>query len=140
MARIRLIRWTSSRRPAGAISQPTLPSTRPRPTALSRMRLGEWNGKMTFNFLCLDLLLATSHSRHGRQKWIKVNSLLRHDLTLAQRQEYTKAVLCLQSKAPIAPKKQLPGSMNRFDDFVATHESQVSELHSTVSLAQTGSL
>ncbi|PMD34560.1 Di-copper centre-containing protein [Hyaloscypha variabilis F] len=54
-----------------------------------------------------------------------------HDFTLAQRQEYTKAVLRLQSKAPIAPKKQFPGSMNRFDDFVATHESQVSELHST---------
>ncbi|KAE9363228.1 Di-copper centre-containing protein [Stipitochalara longipes BDJ] len=53
------------------------------------------------------------------------------DLPEAQRKEYTKAVLCLQSKPPISPRSTYPGALSRFDDFVATHESMVGELHST---------
>lgn len=57
----------------------------------------------------------------------------RHDLSVAQRKDYVKAVLCLQSKSPKSPRDQFPGALNRYDDFVATHESMAFELHSTVS-------
>ncbi|KAL5380133.1 hypothetical protein DPSP01_007936 [Paraphaeosphaeria sporulosa] len=58
-----------------------------------------------------------------RQEW--------HDLTISQREEYIRAVLCLQSKPPKADKKKYPGVMNRYDDFVLTHETQAMHLHST---------
>ena len=100
------------------------------------MLLRGWNGKTTFCIVRSKFGPSCKLFRTWNTKMIKANSLSRHDMPLAQRKEYTKAVLCLQSKAPIAPKKTFPGSMNRFDDFVATHESQVSELHSTVSPLQ----
>ncbi|KAF4637486.1 hypothetical protein G7Y89_g594 [Cudoniella acicularis] len=53
------------------------------------------------------------------------------DLSETQRKSYIKAVLCLQSKPPKSPRDQFPGALNRFDDFVATHESMAVELHST---------
>lgn len=58
----------------------------------------------------------------------------RHDLTIPQREEYIRAVLCLQSKPPRADKTKYPGLMNRYDDFVLTHETQAMHLHSTVSM------
>ncbi|KAF1993505.1 Di-copper centre-containing protein [Amniculicola lignicola CBS 123094] len=54
-----------------------------------------------------------------------------HDLSIAQREEYIRAVLCLQSKPPKADTKKYPGVLNRYDDFVLTHETQASHLHST---------
>ncbi|EPE32098.1 Di-copper centre-containing [Glarea lozoyensis ATCC 20868] len=53
------------------------------------------------------------------------------DLSEGQRKEYIAAVLCLQKKPPISPRDKYPGALNRFDDFVATHESMAPELHST---------
>ncbi|KAF2799260.1 Di-copper centre-containing protein [Melanomma pulvis-pyrius CBS 109.77] len=58
-----------------------------------------------------------------RQEW--------HDLSVAQREEYIRAVLCLQSLPPKADKKKYPGLNNRYDDFVLTHETQAFHLHST---------
>ena len=62
-----------------------------------------------------------------------INIICRHDLTVPQREEYIRAVLCLQSKPPKADNKMYPGVMNRYDDFVLTHETQAMHLHSTVS-------
>jgi hypothetical protein len=56
----------------------------------------------------------------------------RHDMTVPQREEYIRAVLCLQSLPPKADKTKYPGVMNRYDDFVLTHETQAMHLHSTV--------
>jgi tyrosinase len=54
-------------------------------------------------------------------------------MTIPQREEYISAVLCLQSLPPKADKTKYPGVMNRYDDFVLTHETQAFHLHSTVS-------
>ena len=62
----------------------------------------------------------------------------RSDLSEGQRKEYIAAVLCLQRKPPISPRDKYPGALNRFDDFVATHESMAGELHSTVSRMTSG--
>jgi hypothetical protein len=43
-------------------------------------------------------------------------------------------VLCLQSRPPKAPKDKVPGSLNRFDDFVATHMTMAGMLHSPTNL------
>ena len=45
----------------------------------------------------------------------------RSDLSVPEREEYIKAVLCLQSKPPKVPKATAPGAKSRFDDFVAFH-------------------
>ena len=56
----------------------------------------------------------------------------RGDLSIDQRKEYIKAVLCLQSRPPKAPKDKYPGVLNRYDDFVVTHMTLAGQLHSTV--------
>ncbi|KAK4639912.1 hypothetical protein QC761_700690 [Podospora bellae-mahoneyi] len=61
-----------------------------------------------------------------RQEW--------SDMTVEARQEYVRAVLCLQKKSPRAPKDKVPGSLSRFDDFVATHMTQAGELHGPTNL------
>ncbi|KAF2744627.1 Di-copper centre-containing protein [Sporormia fimetaria CBS 119925] len=78
-----------------------------------------------------EAYLAKKGSSHGctlenaarRQEW--------HDLTVPQREEYIRAVLCLQSKPPKADTDKYPGVLSRYDDFVLTHETQASHLHST---------
>lgn len=57
----------------------------------------------------------------------------RHDMSIPQREEYIRAVLCLQSLPPKADQIKYPGVKNRYDDFVLTHETQAMHLHSTVS-------
>lgn len=64
---------------------------------------------------------------------VGANEAVRHDLSVVEREEYIRAVLCLQSKPPKADQKLYPGVMNRYDDFVLTHETQATHLHSTVS-------
>lgn len=56
------------------------------------------------------------------------------DMSTAEREEYIRAVLCLQKKPPKAPKDKAPGSLSRFDDFVATHMTQAPMLHSPTNL------
>jgi tyrosinase len=58
----------------------------------------------------------------------------RSDLSVDERKEYVRAVLCLQSKPPRAPKDKAPGSLSRFDDFVATHMTMAGMLHSPTNL------
>ncbi|KAF2867040.1 hypothetical protein BDV95DRAFT_631483 [Massariosphaeria phaeospora] len=78
-----------------------------------------------------EAYLAKKNGTHGctlenaarRQEW--------HDMTVAHREEYIAAVLCLQSKPPKADQAKYPGVMNRYDDFVLTHETQAMHLHST---------
>lgn len=43
-------------------------------------------------------------------------------------------MLCLQAKPPKAPKDKVPGSLSRFDDFVATHMTMAGALHSPSNL------
>jgi hypothetical protein len=70
-----------------------------------------------------------------RERWpiVEANLESRSDLSIPQRKEYIQAVLCLQSKAPISPRDKFPGAKNRYDDFVAAHQSLAIMLHSTVS-------
>ena len=56
----------------------------------------------------------------------------RSDLPVADREDYIKAVLCLQSKSPKAPSTTVPGARSRFDDFVATHIVNTPNIHGTV--------
>lgn len=56
------------------------------------------------------------------------------DLSVAEREDYIRAVLCLQSKPAKAPKDKVPGAKSRFDDFVATHMTTVGPLHGTSQL------
>lgn len=56
------------------------------------------------------------------------------DLSVPEREEYIKAVLCLQSKPARAPKDQVPGALSRYDDFVATHATLAMMLHDTTHL------
>lgn len=58
----------------------------------------------------------------------------RGDLSVDERKEYILAVLCLQAKPPKAPKDKVPGSLSRFDDFVATHMTMAGALHSPSNL------
>jgi tyrosinase len=57
-----------------------------------------------------------------------------NDLSVAERKEYIRAVLCLQSKPSKAPKDQVPESLSRYDDFVATHMTMAPMLHSPTNL------
>ncbi|KAK4221932.1 hypothetical protein QBC38DRAFT_513289 [Podospora fimiseda] len=50
------------------------------------------------------------------------------DLTLAQRKEYTNAVLCLMSK-PSLTQNVAPGARSRFDDYIVIHVQQTSRNH-----------
>ncbi|MCJ1434283.1 hypothetical protein MMC27_003650 [Xylographa pallens] len=50
-------------------------------------------------------------------------------LTLAARKEYINAVLCLNSKPSIIPAGQIPGALNRRDDFTAVHINQTFGVH-----------
>ncbi len=56
----------------------------------------------------------------------------RSDLSVPEREEYIRAVLCLMSKPAKAPKDQFPGAVSRFDDFLAFHMTQAPALHSPV--------
>ncbi|CZS97222.1 related to monophenol monooxygenase (tyrosinase) [Rhynchosporium agropyri] len=53
-------------------------------------------------------------------------------LSLAERVEYTDAVLCLRTKAPITPPSVGNGIKSRYDDFVAVHVNQSSFVHWTI--------
>ena len=57
----------------------------------------------------------------------------RSDLTIDERKEYTKAVLCLQSKPP---KTSAPGAKSRFDDYVAVHIQMTPQVHGSVCTVQ----
>ncbi|KAK4194155.1 hypothetical protein QBC40DRAFT_321258 [Triangularia verruculosa] len=50
------------------------------------------------------------------------------DLTLAQRKEYTDAVLCLMSK-PALTSNVAPGAKSRFDDYIVVHVQQTPRNH-----------
>ncbi|KAK4182224.1 putative tyrosinase [Podospora australis] len=50
-------------------------------------------------------------------------------LSIAERQAYVNAVLCLQSKPARTPASVAPGAKSRFDDFVVTHIQQTLNIH-----------
>jgi hypothetical protein len=91
------------------------------------MQSKEWNGK----YLIPQTVLV-EELRCREQGEYEADMLRRHDLSEAQKTDYINAVLCLQKKPPKSPRDQFPGALNRYDDFVATHESMAFELHSTV--------
>lgn len=120
-----LIRWmtpiSSKRRQWLSLGPILRRAMEPRTAVLLRMQRGDRNGT------------CTSKSSYTQVTVIITLSLLRHDLSVAQREEYIRAVLCLQSLPPKADKTKYPGVNNRYDDFVLTHEMQAMHLHSTVS-------
>lgn len=66
-----------------------------------------------------------------RPSWL-TTVLARRNLTSAQKQEYIKAVKCLQStKGRLG--KYWPGVRSRFDDYVVTHINLTEYVHFTVS-------
>ncbi|MCJ1314108.1 hypothetical protein MMC25_007788 [Agyrium rufum] len=50
-------------------------------------------------------------------------------LSLAERKEYTEAVICLSKKPSMIPAGQIPGAINRRDDFTAVHINQTFGVH-----------
>lgn len=58
----------------------------------------------------------------------------RSDLSIPEREDYIKAVLCLQKKPAKVPSNIAPGAKSRFDDFVAFHMTQAMMLHDTTHL------
>ncbi|KAK3339748.1 hypothetical protein B0T25DRAFT_618289 [Lasiosphaeria hispida] len=68
----------------------------------------------------------------GKTKCTLENAAIRRewsDLSVPEREDYVKAVLCLMSKPAKAPKDEAPGALSRFDDFVATHMTMAGQLH-----------
>jgi len=55
----------------------------------------------------------------------------RADLTIDERKDYIQAVQCLM-KLPPKAQEQVPGVLNRYDDFVATHVTGIPVLHAPV--------
>ncbi|CAI4213272.1 unnamed protein product [Parascedosporium putredinis] len=55
------------------------------------------------------------------------------DLTIDERADYIQAVQCLM-KLPPKSQDQVPGSLNRYDDFVATHVTGIPVLHAPTNL------
>jgi tyrosinase len=91
-----------------------LRGTRPSLAALLRMRLSAANGRISELVGVVQV----------------INEVSRGDLSRAQRQAYTDAVLCLQSE-PSKSGSQVPGARSRFDDFVGTHILQTDWIHGT---------
>ena len=56
-----------------------------------------------------------------RKEWIS--------LSLAERKEYINAVNCLYKKPSKIPHGQVPGALNRRDDFTAVHINQTFGVH-----------
>ncbi|TVY90929.1 Tyrosinase-like protein [Lachnellula willkommii] len=50
-------------------------------------------------------------------------------MSTSNRQAYSNAVLCLQSKTANTPSSHAPGAKTRYDDFVATHIDQTPYIH-----------
>ncbi|KAG8165739.1 hypothetical protein KVR01_004291 [Diaporthe batatas] len=53
------------------------------------------------------------------------------DLSVPEREDYIKAVLCLQSLPARHDSKKIPGAKSRFDDFVAVHINLTNQVHGT---------
>ncbi|KAK2882370.1 hypothetical protein FQN49_000425 [Arthroderma sp. PD_2] len=63
----------------------------------------------------------TPRNLRYRQEW--------GSLSKRSRREYIEAVQCLQKKAPLISKEDVPGARSRFDDFSATHILQTPFIH-----------
>ena len=53
---------------------------------------------------------------------------------MKEREDYIKAVQCLQSLPPKTSTSEVPGVRSRFDDFLAVHVQQTDSIHGTVRL------
>jgi hypothetical protein len=56
-----------------------------------------------------------------RREWISLNT--------TEKEEYINAVLCLYYKASKLPEGQVPGAINRRDNFTAVHINQTFGIH-----------
>ncbi|KAK3381090.1 hypothetical protein B0H63DRAFT_501831 [Podospora didyma] len=56
------------------------------------------------------------------------------DLTVPEREEYTRAVTCLTKLPATASKIKFPGAVSRYDDFVAYHMTHAAQLHDNIHL------
>lgn len=79
-------------------------------------------------------VLQDSHPKDACRFFLRTYTPDRSDLSVPEREEYIKAVLCLQKLPAKAPKADVPGAVSRYDDFVATHMMQAMILHDTVRL------
>ena len=57
----------------------------------------------------------------------------RADLSIDQRKDYIRAVLCLQA-LPAKTTAWAPGARSRFDDFVVVHVQMTRQVHQSVRL------
>lgn len=52
--------------------------------------------------------------------------------TRKEKKAYIKSVLCLQDLPSQTPDELAPGTLSRYDDFVATHINQTAQIHYSV--------
>jgi hypothetical protein len=57
------------------------------------------------------------------------------DLTLAERDDYVKSVLCLLAAPSKLSASVYPGAKSRYDDFVVVHMNMTPSVHGTVCLS-----
>jgi tyrosinase len=84
---------------------------------------------MLFLLLLIPLFIATASisaittrpQPAVRKEWISLNT--------TEKEEYINAVLCLYYKASKLPEGQVPGAINRRDDFTAVHINQTFGVH-----------
>lgn len=60
--------------------------------------------------------------------------MYRGTLPAKARRDYIKAVKCLTRKPPKSSKTDVPGARSRFDDWVALHIKEASNVHFSVRL------
>jgi len=59
------------------------------------------------------------------------NLVTRGDLSIDQRKDYVRAVLCLQA-LPAKTTAWAPGAKSRFDDFIVVHVQMTRQVHASV--------
>ncbi|GAB1318458.1 Tyrosinase copper-binding domain-containing protein [Madurella fahalii] len=82
--------------------------------------------------LATYLAKKSSHSKRQQNACTLENARVRRewgDLSLSDRAEYIAAVQCLMKQPPQWPPEKVPGARSRFDDFVAAHIFNSSDVH-----------
>ena len=85
--------------------------------------------QLAFLFTAATLAIQTASTAPTWSVWQPSVRLEWTSLSLAERKEYIDAVLCLYEKPSRLSSSEVPGALNRRDDFVAVHINQTFGVH-----------